>query len=74
MEGRYSLNDKSANRMRFSQVRIPLYDTVMGKERAADAQSFGNKLARMLRKEPYNLVVGVTPKGLGEVWITIGDK
>ena len=74
VEGRYSLNDKSANRMRFSQVRIPLYDTVMGKERAADAQSFGNKLARMLRKEPYNLVVGVTPKGLGEVWITIGDK
>lgn len=74
VNGRYSLSDKSANRMRFSQVRIPLYDTVMGKERAADAQSFGNKLARELRKEPYNLVVGVTPKGLGEVWITIGDK
>lgn len=74
VNGRYSLSDKSANRMRFSQVRIPLYDTVMGKERAADAQSFGNKLARELRKDPYNLVVGVTPKGLGEVWITIGDK
>lgn len=74
VNGRYSLSDKSSNRMRFSQVRIPLYDTVMGKERAADAQSFGNKLARELRKDPYNLVVGVTPKGLGEVWITIGDK
>lgn len=74
VEGRYSLNDKSANRMRFTQVRIPIYDIVMGKERAADAQSFGNKLARVLRKEPYNLTVGVIPKGLGEVWITIGDK
>lgn len=74
VNGRYSLSDKSSNRMRFSQVRIPLYDTVMGKERAADAQSFGNKLARELRKDPYNLVVGVTPKGLGDVWITIGDK
>ena len=74
VNGRYSLSDKSSNRMRFCQVRIPLYDTVMGKERAADAQSFGNKLARELRKDPYNLVVGVTPKGLGEVWITIGDK
>ncbi len=74
VNGRYSLSDKSSNRMRFCQVRIPLYDTVMGKERAADAQSFGNKLACELRKDPYNLVVGVTPKGLGEVWITIGDK
>lgn len=71
---RYSLNAKSSNRMRFNQVRIPVRATVRGRERAIDAQQFGNDLARFLRRAPYNLTVGVTPKGLGEVWLTIGDK
>ena len=74
VQGRFSTNSKSANRMRFNQVRIPLYGVVRGKERAIDAQQFGNNLAKVLRKEPYNLTVGVTPKGLGEVWLTLGDK
>ena len=74
VNGRYSLNAKSANRLRFNQVRIPLFGVVRGRERAIDAQQFGNQLAKMLRNEPYNLTVGVTPKGLGEVWLTIGDK
>ena len=74
VSGRYSLNGKSSNRMRFNQVRIPLYATVRGRERAIDAQQFGNDLARYLRKAPFNLTVGVTPKGLGEVWLTLGDK
>ena len=38
-----------------------------------DANAFGRRIANKLKKN-YNLVVGVTPKGLGEVWITIGDK
>lgn len=74
VQGRYSLNAKSANMIRFNQVRIPLYGMVRGRERAIDAQQFGNDLAKVLRNEPYNLTVGVTPKGLGEVWLTIGDK
>lgn len=74
--GRFSLASKSANRMRFNQVRIPLYqiNPLNGKERAIDANGFVGGLVSMLRKPPYNLVVGRTPKGLGEVWITIGDK
>jgi hypothetical protein len=39
-----------------------------------DAAAFGRTLASFLKRDPYNLVVGVTPKGLGEVWLTIGDK
>lgn len=74
VEGRYSLESSSANRMRFNQVRIPIYyENNKGKMLAMDANAFGKKLARMLKND-YNLVVGVTPKGLGEVWLTIGDK
>lgn len=76
VEGRYSLESSSANRMRFNQVRIPLYSVnpINGKETAMDATGFGRQIANQLKRDPYNLVVGVTPKGLGEVWITIGDK
>ena len=75
VEGRYSLESSSANRMRFNQVRIPLYtvNPINGKEQAMDANAFGRRIANKLKKN-YNLVVGVTPKGLGEVLITIGDK
>lgn len=75
VNGRFTLNSKSANRMRFNQVRIPLYgQNINGKKVAIQAEGFVKPLVNFLKKEPYNLVVGVTPKGLGEVWITIGDK
>lgn len=76
VQGRYSMDSSSANRMRFTQVRIPLYSVnpINGKETAMDAAAFGRNLASFLKRDPYNLVVGVTPKGLGEVWLTIGDK
>ncbi len=75
VEGRYTLREKSANRMRLNQVRIPLYQVnpINGREQAIDANGFVRDLVRMLRKN-YNLTVGSTPKGLGEVWITVGDK
>ena len=44
VSGRYSLNAKSSNRMRFNQVRIPLYANVRGRERAIDAQQFGRSV------------------------------
>ena len=76
VEGRYSMDSSSANRMRFTQVRIPIYSVnpINGKQTAMDAAAFGRTLANFLKRDPYNLVVGVTPKGLGEVWLTIGDK
>lgn len=76
VSGRFTLDSKSANRMRFTQVRIPLtaINPVNGKERAIDANGFVAGLVNMLKKEPYGLTVGRTPKGLGEIWITIGDK
>lgn len=75
-EGRFSLDARSANRLRFNQVRIPLYakNPLSGKETAIDASGFVRELVSLLKNEPYNLTVGRSPKGLGEVWITIGDK
>jgi hypothetical protein len=76
VEGRYTMDSKSANRLRFTQVRIPTYavNPINGRQTAIDAAGFVRGLVNMMKKEPYNLVVGSTPKGLGEVWITIGDK
>lgn len=76
VSGRFLLDSKSANRMRFNQVRIPLttVNPINGRETPVDANGFVRDLVNMLKKSPYNLVVGRTPKGLGEVWITLGDK
>lgn len=75
VEGRFSTQAKSANRVRFNQVRIPLYARNMnGRDVAIDAEAFVRPLVRMLKKKPYSLVVGSSPRGLGDVWITIGDK
>lgn len=75
VEGRYGSPTKTANRMRFDQVRMPLFGkSLSGKETAMDADKFVRSLVSMLRKPPYNLVVTSNQKGLGEVWIYIGDK
>jgi len=75
VEGRFTTAAKSANRLRFNQVRIPLYAQNMnGRDVAIDAEAFVKPLVRMLKKSPYKLTVGSAPRGLGDVWITIGDK
>ena len=75
VEGRFTTAAKSANRLRFNQVRIPLYAQNMnGRDVAIDAEAFVKPLVRMLKKAPYKLTVGSAPRGLGDVWITIGDK
>ena len=75
VEGRFNTDARSANRMRFVQVRIPLYSVnpINGKETAIDANGFVRGLVNKLKKD-YGVVVGRSPKGLGEVWITLGDK
>ena len=74
--GRFSMDTRSSNRMRFTQVRIPLYSVnpINGRETAIDADGFIRGLVNMLKKSPYELQVGRTAKGLGEVWVTLGDK
>ncbi len=75
VQGRYGSPEKTENMMKFTQVRIPLFkEGLNGKPRAIDAAGFANDLVRFLKKEPYNLVVKSIPKGLGEVWLVIGEK
>lgn len=57
----------------YEQVRIPLYKTVLGKERAIDTRAFAMDLARFLNKEPFNLPYKINERGLGSVWIVLGD-
>lgn len=57
----------------YEQVRIPLFKTVLGKERSIDTRAFAMDLARMLNMEPFNLPYTINERGLGNVWIVLGD-
>lgn len=60
--------------LKYEQVRIPLFKTVFGKERATDTRGFVSDLAKFLGNEPFNLPSKIYEKGLGEAWLILGDK
>lgn len=70
----FNRTSSSENRITYEQVRIPLTKKVLGKERAIDTRSFATDLGRFLSKEPFNLPYKIYDKGLGEVWLILGDK
>jgi hypothetical protein len=67
----FNLSDATENVMRFEQVRIPLYDDA---GIPLDARSFGKKLQKYLKKEPYLIEAKLMTRGLGEVIIVLGEK
>jgi hypothetical protein len=72
--GRYNLGNSTADIMDFSPIRIPVRGTnLAGKETAIDATGFARPLAKWL-KSTYGIESKVYPKGLGEVWIILGEK
>ena len=71
ISGRYSMTYASENVANFTQVRIPVYDDYGV---PVDANAFAKKLARMLKKEPYNIPSKVLVKGLGRAVIVLGEK
>lgn len=73
VSGRYSLSDASENFMRFEQVRIPMFYTRNGRDRAMDTRTFVNNLSRYLRGEAM-LESKVYLRGLGEAWLILGEK
>lgn len=74
-EGRFTEATRSTNVLRYTQVRMPLYGkSLSGKEVAQDATMFARGLANFLKRDPYNIEVKIMPKGLGEVWLILGDK
>lgn len=58
----------------FEQVRIPLYRERNGRQSALDARGFANGLRGYLKKEPFMIESKIYERGLGEVWIIIGEK
>lgn len=71
VQGRFSRQYSSENVANFTQVRIPVYDE---RGRAIDANGFAKGLAKVLKKEPYNIPSKVLVKGLGRAVIILGEK
>ena len=64
----------TATNLAFEQVRIPLYRERNGRMSALDARGFANGLRSYLKKEPFMIESKIYERGLGEVWIIIGEK
>ena len=71
VQGRFSTSTYTQNVIRFEQVRIPLYDD---RGRANDTRRWLRDLRNILNKNPFNLVSKIYTRGLGEVWLIIGEK
>lgn len=71
VQGRFSTSGYTQNVIRFEQVRIPLYDD---RGRANDTRRWLRDLRNMLNAVPFNLETKIFTRGLGEVWLIIGEK
>lgn len=70
VNGQFSTDIATANKMMFTNVRIPLFDK---NDRAMDARRFGSMIRRYLSSE-FQITSKVDIKGLGQVTIIIGEK
>lgn len=71
VQSRYSYASGGDYTLFFDQVRIPLFSD---KGRPIDARRWAGGIRKMLREEPFMLECKVFGKGLGEVWVIIGEK
>lgn len=71
VKGRFSTGTYTQNVIRFDQVRIPLYDE---RQRAMDTRRWVRDLRTLLTKAPFNQQVKIHTRGLGEIWLIIGEK
>ncbi|HMM11899.1 MAG TPA: DUF6175 family protein [Bacteroidales bacterium] len=71
VQGRFSTGTYTQNVIRFEQVRIPLYDE---RQRALDTRRWVRDLRTMLTRPPFNQDVKIHTRGLGEIWLIIGEK
>ena len=71
VQGRFSTSTYTENVIRFDQVRIPLYDE---RGRANDTRRWIRDLRSMLGKAPFNQECKIYTRGLGEVWLIVGEK
>jgi hypothetical protein len=73
--GRFNLQPSTSTNATFSQVMIPLFiKNANNEDVAIDASDWANGLRKILKKEPFNQPVKMYTRGLGEIWVIIGDK
>lgn len=65
--------EATENFITFEQVRIPLYRERNGRQSPLDARGYANSLRSYLKKEPFLIESKIYERGLGEVWIIIGE-
>lgn len=71
VQGRYSTSNYTENVIRFDQVRIPLYDD---RGRPNDTRRWMRDLRSLLGGSPFNQECKIYTRGLGEVWLIVGEK
>lgn len=71
VQGRYNTSNYTENVIRFEQVRIPLYDD---RGRPNDTRRWIRDLRSMLAGAPFNQECKIYTRGLGEVWLIVGEK
>ncbi len=71
VKGRFNMSDATENKIRFEQVRIPLYDK---NNQALDARAFAKGLQKHLKAEPFKFEVKLMTRGLGEAILVLGEK
>lgn len=71
VKGRFSTGTYTQNVIRFEQVRIPLYDE---RQRAMDTRRWVRDLRTILTRPPFSQDVKIHTRGLGEIWLIIGEK
>ena len=71
VNSRYSYASGGDYTLFLDQVRIPLFSD---KGRPIDARRWAGDVRKVLREEPFILDSKVFGKGLGEVWVIIGEK
>lgn len=71
VQGRFNTVNYTENVIRFDQVRIPLYDE---RQRALDTRRWVRDLRSLLGSPPFSQEVKIYTRGLGEIWLIIGEK
>lgn len=71
IQGRFNTVNYTENVIRFDQVRIPLYDE---RQRAMDTRRWIRDLRSLLGSPPFSQEVKIYARGLGEIWLIIGEK
>ncbi|MBL0308820.1 MAG: hypothetical protein IPP77_03805 [Bacteroidetes bacterium] len=71
VKGRFNMSDATENKIKFDQVRIPLYDK---NNQALDARQFAKGLQKYLKAAPFTYEVKLMTRGLGEAILVVGEK